>query len=54
MVRWGEKGVSYQGGRIAGGNATCERKEYVERTCDGVIVLTQSDEGRNLRVIGCL
>ena len=26
----------------------------MERTCEGVIVLTQSDEGRHLRVIGCL
>ena len=26
----------------------------MERTCDGVFVLTQSEEGRHLRVIGCL
>ena len=26
----------------------------MERTCEGVIVLTQSEEGRNLRVIKCL
>ena len=26
----------------------------MERTCEGVIVLTKSDEGRNLRVIDCL
>ena len=26
----------------------------MERTCDSVIVLTQSDEGRDLRVINCL
>ena len=51
MVRWGEKGVSYQGGRLAGGNATRERKECVERTCECDIVLTQSDEGKNSRVI---
>ena len=46
--------IGYQGGRLAGGNATCERKECVERTCEDVIVLTQSDEGRDLRVIDCL
>ena len=39
---------------LAGGNAIRERKECVERTCEGVIVLTQSKEGRHLRVIGCL
>ena len=54
MVRWGENGVSYQGGRLAVGNATRERKECVERTCEGVIVLTQSDEGRDLGAIDCL
>ena len=34
----------------------CERKreECVERTCEGVIVLTQSEGGRHLRVVGCL
>ena len=53
MVRWGEKGDSYQGGRLAGGNATRERKECVERTCEGVIVMTQSEECRRLRVVGC-
>ena len=53
MVRWGEKGVSYQGGRLAGGNATRKRKECVERTCESVIVLTQSDEGRHLHVVSC-
>ena len=26
----------------------------MERTCEGVILLTQSDKGRYLRVIGCL
>ena len=26
----------------------------MERTCEGVIVLTQSDEGRDLSVIDCL
>ena len=46
MVRCGEKGVSYQEGRLARGNATHERKKCVERTCEGVIVLTKSDEGR--------
>ena len=25
----------------------------MERTCKGVIVLTQSEEGRRLRVVGC-
>ena len=50
----GEKGFSCKGGRLAGGNATRERKECAERTCEGVIVLTQSEEGRDLRVIGCL
>ena len=44
LVRWGEKGFSYQRGRLAGGNATRERKECVERTCEGVIVLTQFEE----------
>ena len=53
MVRWGKKGVSYHGGRLVEGNATRERKECVERTCEGVIVLTQSDEGMNLRMIDC-
>ena len=42
MVRWSEKGVRYQGGSLAGGYATSERKECEERTCEGVIVLTQS------------
>ena len=50
----GEKGCSCKRGRLAGGNATHERKECVERTCEGVIVLTQSDEGKDLRVIDCL
>ena len=40
--------------RLAGGNATRKRKEGVERTCEGVIVLTQSDDGMELRVIGSL
>ena len=42
LVRWGEKYFSCQGFRLAVGNVTRERKEYVERTCDGVIELTQS------------
>ena len=54
MVRWGEKGVSYQRSRLAGDNATHKRKECMERTCEGVIVLTQSEEDIHLRVVGCL
>ena len=50
----GEKGFSCKGGKLAGGNATRKRKVFVERTCEDVIVLTQSEEGRCLRVIGCL
>ena len=46
-------GVSYQGFRLAGVNATRERKECVERICEGVTALTQSDEGKDLRVIDC-
>ena len=30
------------------------REKTEERTCEGVIVLTQSEEGRDLRVIVCL
>ena len=41
-----KNGISYQGGKLAGGNATRKRKECVERTCEGVIVLTQSKESR--------
>ena len=47
MIRCGEKGVSYQVGRLTRGNANRERKECVQRTCEGVIVLTQSDDGRH-------
>ena len=54
MVRWGEKGVSFQGGSLGGANATRKRKECEERTYEDVIVLTQSDEGKHLRVIVCL
>ena len=49
-----EEGVSSQGGRLAKGNAIRERNQCVERTCEGLIVLTQSEEGRRLRVVGCL
>ena len=31
-----------------------ERKDCVEKNCEGVIVLTQSDEGKDLRVIDSL
>ena len=54
MVTWGKKGVSNQGGRLAGGSATREREECVERTYESVIVLTLSDEGKDWRVIDCL
>ena len=38
----------------AGGNANSEKKECVEITCDGVIVLALSEEDKRLHVIGCL
>ena len=39
-----KKSSSCQGGRLAGGNAICENEEFVERTCEDVIVLTLSEE----------
>ena len=42
----GEKGLE--------GNLTRERKECVERTCEGVIVLIQFEAGRRLHMVGCL
>ena len=50
----GEKGFSSQERRLAGGNATCKRKECVERTSEHMIVRTQSYEDRRLRIVGCL
>ena len=50
----GEKRFSCKGGRLTGGKANRKRKVSVERTCEGVIVLTQYEEGRSLRVVGCL
>ena len=54
MVRLGEKGFSYHGSRLIGGNAIRDRKECVKRTHEGLIVLTQSEESRSLHVIGFL
>ena len=54
LDEWGEKGISGQGGRLAGDNATREREECVERTCQSLIVLTQSEEGRRLSVVNYL
>ena len=54
LVRWGGKCFCCQGGRLAGGNATLQRKEYVERTCEGVNVQRYFDEGGLMRVVGCL
>ena len=38
-------------GRLAGGNATCEGEECVQRTCEDMILLTNSEKGKRLHVV---
>ena len=49
LLEGSEKGFSCHW--LAGGKATCKRKECAERTCEGMIVLMQFEDDRCLHVV---